>query len=840
MCKTQEHLVIIDGYSFVFRAFYAIPNLTRKSDGMPTGALYGFAKMLLNLRSKFVTTYMVVALDYGSKTFRHDIYPEYKANRKETPPELIAQLSHVRHVLDALNISYIEEKGYEADDIIATLTKQSKDKDMKVTIVSSDKDLMQLIDDQVIMYDDIKSKFIRAQEVEEKFGVAPHLLLDAFALIGDSSDNVPGVPSIGPKTASELINHFGSLEILYENVEHVKQKKRKESLINNKDLAFLSKQLISLDYQVPLANSMSDLKLQELDYQKVITMLSEYEFSSLASGISQLRKDEIPEIVQNLYKTIADIGSAPYATIILDPEYDKDVPLMVGLKIYCNGQSYKINDLQDSLESISALWQQNHVILYDSKKFMTSMYFANIPLDGFVLYDDIRLMEYLLGETSKKPDISSLLFKYGFGQSQIVEFIGHMRKLLVQNAIFDHYENVEKKMLFITHHIEIRGIMLDTDYLKYLSKDLGECLSNTEQEIYAKVGKEFNLSSPKQLSHILFEDLCYSTASLKKNKSGDYPTDIHTLHQLLPLDTIGIITHIIAWRKYSKLQHTYVLPLLEKAVNHKIHTTLDPIGTVTGRMSSHNPNLQNLPVMEEDDQYNIRKAFISSPHHKIISADYSQIELRILSSIASVEKMKEAFLHDMDIHTATAQELFASSTKHYRDIAKMVNFGIVYGIGAFGLAKQLNISQADAKLWIEGFFASYPEIRTYVEQKSREITQGYVKTMFGRKCYLPQEGKANQRAAERFAINAPIQGTNADIIKLAMIEIERKLAHKVQIIMQIHDELLFEVREEDEMEVAKQIKHIMENIVQMDIPLKVNIKVGSNQAELLPLEMTAL
>jgi DNA polymerase-1 len=909
MNNPKKKIALIDSYSFVFRAYFSMPPLTRK-DGTAVGAVYGFTKMMLRLMASLDFTHIVAIFDSGSKTFRNDIYPEYKANRPECPEDLKPQFPIIRQVAESLNLATLEKDNYEADDLIATIAKNTDPNEYEVLIISPDKDLMQLVDDHIKLYDAAKDKIFDIAAVKEKFGVAPDQVLDILALMGDAADNIPGVKGIGPKAASELINQFGSIENLYQNLDQIKQKKRKEYLENDADNAKLSKKLAKLEENVDFGGDISDFSVKPIDPEKLISFLEAQNFNSLATKVrsefdynndnishqkpeSELKKVKISNITSknglNLFKNA--INQAKFA--IIDGNLDEICPNNLNFKdltISLVENSKKIseifyfaedifadnNDLfnqkeinkKDVLSILNEILENKNIAKIGYKIKEIKRYFAknNINFDS----DDIALMGYILNSSSGKSEIKNLINIYlddeeGENLSQFFDDLEKKKKnlaleeiskraeilsarnyfifklfFILKNELEEQklekiYQNYELPLIDILIKMELEGIEISAQKLQNLSYEFGQKLELLTKEIYNLAGEEFNIASPKQLSYILFEKL--SLEGGKKSKNGSFSTNSDILEELNSQGHI-IAEKILEWRHISKLKSTYsdALPKAIADDDSRIHTNYSNITTITGRLSSNNPNLQNIPIRSADG-VKIRNSFIAKKNHKFIMADYSQIELRVLASMANISNLKQAFIEDKDIHAITASQVFNTSlediTSDLRRKAKAINFGIIYGISSFGLAKQLKIAKSDAKKYMDQYFKTYPEIKDFMENIQEIARQkGYVETIIGRKCFLPEINSKNhirRSFEERLAINAPIQGSAADIIKQAMIDLNRALnegGYKSKMLLQIHDELIIEAADDEVDKIQILVQETMENVKLIDVNLKVDIKIN--------------
>jgi DNA polymerase-1 len=827
-----NHLVIIDGYGFVFRAYHALPGLTCPN-GVMVGAVFGFISMLFKVFEDIKATHMVVVFDAGAKNFRHQLYPAYKANRSATPEDLKSQFPLVREAAKAMNIATLEQVGYEADDIIATLAKQHASS--KVTIVSSDKDLMQLVNDQVTMYDPIKSKFIGLKEVEEKFGVTGEKLLSLMALMGDASDNIPGVPGFGPKTALELIQQFGDLETLANNYNQIKQPRKRDLFLTHKELLAVSYKLVSLACDVKLEVTLDDLKKNSPNKDELIAFLNKYGFKRLYSRAEKFFNN------QNTTITTATLTSAPS---VLE-KAKKTGMLVIHLHekecFIASDENFLAKLMAEEIDLVKPLLLDEAIIkiTHDAKKVM--QYFAS----NMLYHHDLMLMSYLLNNGLNKHDLNSLYEKY-FNISVNSLQLGRMFALyqvlkqeLQQQKLINLYENFERPLSYVLYKMQNTGVKIDLLQLKVLSEEFAIKINELEKKIHAQVGYEFNIASVKQLSEALFKSLGLNAT--KVSKLGNMSTNAHTLEQLSEQGH-EIADDILAWRHFSKLKSTYIDALPKQVNSHtaKIHSDFTMANTITGRLSSRDPNLQNIPIRSQEGT-KIRASFIADEGESLISADYSQIELRLLAHVADIKVLKDAFINNQDIHTITAADVFGVEIKdvssQMRRKAKAINFCIIYGISSFGLAKQLGISRSDSAKFIEDYFNKYPGIKAYME-KTKEFASnhGYISTVMGRKCYIPTINDANgalRSFAQRLAINAPLQGSAADIIKRAMILLDEALVNfQTKMILQVHDELLFQAPLKEVESVSKIIKVTMENALSLSVPLIVEVKNGASWAEI--------
>ncbi len=915
--KKTDHYYLVDGSGYIFRAYYALPPLSRKSDGLPTGAVSGFCSMLFKLLEDVRSddsvnkpTHFAVIFDSARKNFRNDIYKEYKANRTEAPEDLVPQFEYIRKSVEAFNLPSIELLNYEADDLIATYSKKIKEAGGKVTVISSDKDLMQLVSNKIRLFDPMKSKVIGEKEVLEKFGVKPNQVIDVQSLAGDSSDNVPGVPGIGIKTAAELINKYKNLETLLNKASEIPQNKRRETLLANKDKALLSKQLVTLKDDVPVKSDPNEFLIKDINKDKLYEFLREMEFNRLLSqAISfygETGKKETNIKVSN--KQISKINTKSYKSILKEKELNELIkelneksviaidtetsslnPLeaeLIGISIsYDSNNSYYIPVMHKNVKGvgIDLALKKLKTILEDPsiKKVGQNIKYDYIILKNYNIelnpMEDTMLLSYTLDAGNNRHNMDTLSeIHLGHKTISYKELVGTGKKQLnfsdvdlksateyasedadvtlrlykiLSERVSDEkldkiYEVFEKPMIEILSKLETHGIKVDDNYLKVLSKKFRDRLVNIEREIYKISGKEFNIGSPKQLGEIIYNEL--KIAKLKKTKKGSLATNAKILEDLAN-NGHKFPSLILEWRQVSKLKSTYT-DALQEHINKKtkrVHTSFLLAATNTGRLASSDPNLQNIPIKTEDGK-EIRKAFIAEKNNILISADYNQIEMRILADMADVKELKKAFKNKQDIHALTASQVFGvpinKVTDNYRRKAKAINFGIIYGITQYGLAKQISVSNEEALSFINSYFKKFPEIKDYMQRTVNTCRkQGYVSNIFGRRIHLRGINDKNfsvRSFQERAAINAPIQGSAADIIRLAMIKIDKilKKNQKAKMLLQIHDELIFECSKKEEEFVKKIIKDSMVSVSSSEhhmfsIPLEVNVNSGENWGE---------
>ena len=905
----SDHIVLIDGSGFIFRAFHGLPPLTRP-DGTPVNAVLGFTNMLWKVLRDSEASYFAVIFDTARKTFRSDIYPEYKAHRPPPPDELIPQFDLVREATRAFNVPSLEMRGYEADDLIATYTRRAREAGMRVTIVSSDKDLMQLVEDhQVMLLDHFKNREIGADGVREKFGVGPDKVIDVQALAGDSSDNVPGVPGIGVKTAAELINEYGDLDTLLARAEEIKQPKRRQNLLVFADQARISRQLVTLDQDVPDLEPLENLGRRDVEPDALMAFLKEQGFTAAIARIgSQLgveggtaeQKPAPP--AENDYSLVQSIDALEtwiarareVGTVAFDTEttsLDAGRADLVGFSfsirageacyvplahrapdLLADADTMMQIPLADALAALKPLLEDPAVlkigqnIKYDMR-IMARYGLAIAPIDDSMLLSyvlDGGLHGHGMDELSKLHlDHAPIPFKEvaGTGKNQITfdqvplanarDYAAEdaditlrlhqvLKPRLVQEHMVTLYERLERPLAPVLARMEGIGIKVERAALARLSEDFAQRIATLEVEIHRLAGRTFAIGSPKQLGEILFDEMGLEGG--KKGKSGAYATGADVLDSLVAQGH-NFPARVLDWRQLSKLKSTYTDALLEhiNPDTGRVHTSYSMTGASTGRLSSNDPNLQNIPVRTEEGR-NIRRAFVAEKGHLLLSADYSQIELRILAHIAGVDTLKQAFQEGVDIHALTASQVFGVPLEGMdpmvRRSAKAINFGIIYGISPFGLARQLGVAQGEAKAYIEAYFERYPGIKDYMERTKKEAhAMGYVTTLLGRRCHLPginEKNPTHRGFSERAAINAPIQGTAADIIKRAMIVMEKSLSGaglKARMLLQVHDELIFEAPKDEIDATAEVAQRVMSGAAHLDVPLTVDTGAADNWAE---------
>ncbi len=887
----EKTIYLIDGTAYIYRAYHAIRNLSN-SKGLPTNASFGFTKMVLKLMEDKKPEYAAMFFDVKGPTFRHEMYDAYKANRPPTPEDLIIQLPYIKEIARGFNLPVIEKQGFEADDLIGTIARLSEEAGFSVVMVTGDKDFMQLVTDKAVIWDTMKDKVTDISVIRESFGTEPSRLIDIMGLSGDTADNIPGVPGIGPKTAVSLIKTHGNMADLYENIETITKKKQKENLIEFKEQAFLSRKLVTIDRNAPVSFEPGDFKLKEPDNAILSKLFKELEFRQLQQAfpqvtdlshkkyVSVVEKEKLEQLVAVLEKT---------PIFALDTETTSKNPMeaeLVGLSFsYKEDEAFYIpvahdypdvpkqlgiNDVLGLLkpilenpeikkigQNIKYDWMvlQHHGIILDGVVFDTMLgsYLMNPSQRAHSLEQialdllDHKMISYqdVTGKGAKAIGFASVPLEkavtYACEDADIT-FMAYKKLLpMLQDAgIMDLFEKVEMPLVSVLMQMEMQGIKVDEEKLRNLSADFEHRLELIEKDIYAHAGEEFNIRSSQQLGTILFEKLKLPVQKKTKKKTG-YSTDVEVLKNLSQHHELPAF--ILKHRTLSKLKSTYT-DALQELVNRKtkrIHTSFNQTVTATGRLSSSNPNLQNIPIKDEEGR-EIRRAFIPQEGWSLIAADYSQIELRILSHYSDDKILIQAFNNDEDIHTRTAAEVFqllpSLITPDVRRQAKAINFGIVYGMSPFGLSKTLGISQKMAKNFINNYFSRYTGVKDFIDRTIEETREtGLSSTLLGRIRHLPDINSSNRNLrqfAERIAINTPIQGSAADLIKLAMIKMDAALKEnglKSAMLLSVHDELVFEVPPEECEMLKKLVKEIMEGIWDLKVPLKVNLESGDNWAE---------
>ncbi|WP_347831656.1 DNA polymerase I [uncultured Planktomarina sp.] len=923
-----HHLHLIDGSAFIFRAYHALPPLTRKSDGLPVGAVAGFCNMLQRYvesnTGPDAPTHVAVIFDHSGKTFRNAMYDKYKANRAPTPEDLIPQFPLTREATRAFNVACKEVEGFEADDIIATLACRARDAGGSCTIISSDKDLMQLIGGGVVMLDAMKNKVIDRDGVVEKFGVFPERVVDVQALAGDSVDNVPGAPGIGIKTAALLINEYGSLEELLDRAGEIKQPKRRESLQDNRAQIEMSKRLVQLECDMALDFTIDDLEVQDPDPQALLDFVVKMEFRTLSKRLAEKLKVEAPVIAE---PTIAvAFSDAPQASAI-DPSKYETIRDGAGLqvwidRIYARGyvavdtETTGLNEMRADLVGVSLCVEAGEAaylplshragqaddlfgtdvlaegqmdqaaalamlkpMLEDSSILKIGQ---NMKYDAKILarvgiqiapIDDTMLMSYAQNGGLHNHGMDFLSERYldhapisiktllGSGKSAItfdrvpideasryaaedaditLRLWQYLKPGLHRNKVTVVYETLERPLVSVLAEMEMYGIKVDRDTLSRMSNGFAQKMAGLEAEIHQMAGRSFNVGSPKQLGEILFDEMALPGG--KKGKTGAYATGVDILEDLATEHELP--GRVLDWRQLSKLKSTYTDALQDHIHpdTGRVHTSYSIAGAITGRLASTDPNLQNIPIRSEEGR-KIREAFVADTGKTLVALDYSQIELRILAHIADIQSLKQAFADGIDIHALTASQMFDvpldQMTPEVRRKAKAINFGVIYGISGFGLARNLRIPRVEAQAFIDTYFERFPGIRTYMDDTVAFAKEhGYVQTLFGRRIHTPEISAKGPHAgfAKRAAINAPIQGTAADVIRRAMVRMPAAIAHlPAKMLLQVHDELLFEVEDAAVKELTQIAKRVMEGaslpVVKLDVPLIVESGSGSNWAQ---------
>ncbi|MEE4208408.1 MAG: DNA polymerase I [Parvularcula sp.] len=922
----NSRLYLVDGSAYIFRAFHALPPLTRKSDGLPIGAVSGFCNMLWKLLSDAsndavehigTPTHFAVVFDHSSYSFRNDLYADYKANRSEPPEDLKPQFAVIRDATRAFGLPCIEEEGYEADDLIATFARQAEEKGAEVVIVSSDKDLTQLITDKVVMFDPMKNKIIDCDGVIERFGVGPDKMIDLQALMGDSTDNVPGVPGIGPKTAAQLLDEYGTLEELLARADEIKQKKRRETLIEHADNARISKTLVTLKTDVPQIETPDAFGLAPFPHEKLIAFLEEMEFSTLTRRVREdgglkpkaetaARASTPSAIDRSVYRaifTMEDLtafieGAKDYGRLAVDTETDSLNAMRARLVGIClaarpgdavyipllhGADGLSLGDEQPTQLKTADVLSRLEDIFLDPAVIKVGQ---NMKYDLVVLQrhgadlrpiDDTMLMSYVLecgaeshgmdelakrhldhecipftevaGKGKKQKTFDQIpipdAVRYAAEDADVTQRLSLVLKdKLLEDSLLTVYERIERPLVPVIAAMEREGIKVDKAELSRLSSTFAQKMAAFEDEAYETAGEKFNLGSPKQIGEILFERL--GLPGGKKTKTGAWATGADLLEELA---AGGHPTPkaILGWRQMSKLKSTYA-DALSAAIHPetgRVHTSFSLASTNTGRLSSNDPNLQNIPIRTEEGR-KIRRAFVAEKGHLLVSADYSQIELRLLAHIGDVPELAEAFRQGTDVHALTASEVFGvplgEVTPDLRRSAKTINFGIIYGISAYGLSTRLGIERGVAADYIASYFAKFPGIRRYMDEAIAKAKEdGFVETEFGRRLHITgiNAKQPNMRGfAERQAINAPIQGTAADVVKRAMVRVPpalREAGLKARLLLQVHDELVLECPEAEAEETKRIVRTVMESaaspVLSLSVPLEVEAGAAPNWEE---------
>lgn len=874
----MKKILLIDGSSLIFRAFYAIKNLTTK-DGVFVNGVYGFLNMYYKALELTNPTHVFVAFDKGSKTFRHTEYSDYKGTRDKAPNEITYQFGILKDLLSSMNVNYLELDEYEADDILGTIAKLAQKEGFEVDIFTGDRDYLQLVDDNIFVYLTKKGiseiKLMDNNAIFEDFGISPKQLIDVKALQGDSSDNIPGVKGVGEKTALKLIQEYGNLENLYENLGKLKGK-LKENLENEKDKAYLSRYLGEIYLNVPIDKNIEDFELKDVNLNEYIEKLENLEFKSIINKFfKDVKKDNsnsINHIIDSEVINFSEIfdkiknDKSIAVKFFSDKEYIYREKFYIGVYSDYNKKSYICKEF--NLEDFERLCNSDiKIVGYDIKEELFFLLKNNFEVNN---YEDVMILEYLVDSNKGNYDITKvseellhleiidLKERFGKGKnkktffdldediivkyiSQYVFAISELYSIFVQkvkeNNLYSLYENVEKPLVKILADMEKTGVKVDKNKILELNEEYSKLADEYEQRVYEIAGEVFNLNSPKQLGVILFDKM--KLPVVKKTKTG-YSTDVEVLEKLS--EDYEIAEYILKYRSLNKLISTYLVGILDYIMeDDRVRTSYKQMITATGRLSSVDPNLQNIPVRTQEGK-NIRKVFVADKNKVFIDADYSQIELRVLAHLSKDLVMIDSFKNDLDIHYKTACEVFGvpieEVTDNQRRSAKAVNFGIVYGISDYGLSKDLNITRNEARQYIDGYLNTYPNIKNYMEEIVKIAKKdGYVTTILGRKRYIPEINSKNfniRSFGERIALNTPIQGSAADIIKLAMIKVYERLKEEkvnAKLILQIHDELIIECDEKEKDIVKNILKESMENVYKLDLPLKVDVCEGRNWYE---------
>lgn len=886
---SKKRLFLIDGNAYIHRAFHALPPLTT-SRGEMVNAVYGFIRMMLKILRKESPDYVAVCFDYPAPTFRHKEYKEYKATRKRAPDELRSQIPLAHEIVKALNLALFEKEGYEADDLLATLSERAKKGGIETIIVTGDKDALQLVDKSISVLNEPKGILYDEKEVKERLSIAPQQIIDFMALMGDQSDNVPGVRGIGPKTATQLIQRFGSIENLYQHLDEIKGK-LKERLLDSREEAFLSKRLVILEKNVPLKFEISHCRIKPPKREELLGLLHRLEFRSLIAELVITKEEKKVKYFTILSKgdfekLLKELRETPLVSIDLETTgKDPMVASLVGIALSLKPlsayylpltHSYlgapKQLDKEYVLKELKPILENERIKKYGQNIKYEILLLKREGIDLKGIHFDTMVASYLLNPGKLNHNLSDIAIEYlshkmtpisaliGKGKKEITmdeveiekvtpyacadaEIVLRLAEImeprLKEKGLEKLFHKVEMPLVKVLAEMEASGVLIDKEYLGSLSKEFARELEGLEREIYSLAGEEFNINSPKQLSYILFEKL--KLPVIEKTKTG-YSTKEGVLRELASSHRLPGL--LIKYRELAKLKSTYIdaLPLLINPQTGRVHTSFNQTVTATGRLSSSEPNLQNIPIRTELGR-KIRKAFIPKEGSILLSADYSQIDLRVLAHISKDESLRNAFFKGEDVHSRTACEIFGVSkeevTPELRRIAKTVNFGLSYGMSPFGLSKDLGISLEEAENYITKYFERYKGVKEYIEKIIEEAREkGYVTTLLKRRRYILEINSPDPRLrnfAQRVAINTPIQGTSADIIKVAMLRISERLKReglKSRMIIQIHDELLFEVPEDEVEKVSKLAKEIMESSIELEVPIKVDIKTGKNWAQL--------
>ena len=891
---SKEKLLLVDGSSYLYRAFHALPDL-RSSDGRPTGAIYGVLNMLQKLIKSERPDYLSVVFDTPVKTFRHDIFPEYKANRQKTPEDLIAQVEPLHQAIINLGLPLIAVDGVEADDVIGTLAMEAEKKNIKTLIATGDKDMAQLVTENIHLIDTMKDIRMGPREVLEKFGILPERFIDYLTLAGDTSDNIPGVEKVGPKTAIKWINEYGSLEGVIQNADQIKGKIG-DNLNAALDQLDLFKTLVTIKCDVQTDSNFSDLIIGESNEDLLYEQLSDLGLHGLIKQFDIQSPEKKPDVESNYHtirtkneldELIEVMKKAPY--ISFDTEttsLDYMNAELVGVSIALKPNEAFYIPINHNYEGVEKQLEE-HFVLEALKPFLESDEIPkighNLKYDRHILQNlgidlkgkllDTMLFSYVNNSTITRHNLDAVSKRYlninptsyedvaGKGAKQIpfsevsievaseyasedadisLKLYEHIEPLVQKETkLAKLYSEIEGPLIYTLGDIERNGVLIDSEKLNEQSKELEAKILKLEQKVQKSAGEDFNLGSPKQLQEILYEKL--GLPIIKKTPKGQ-PSTAESALQELSMD-FPIVQDILSYRAISKLKSTYTdkLPKMVNSNTGRVHTSYHQAVTATGRLSSSDPNLQNIPIRSEEGR-RIREAFIAPDGYKILAADYSQIELRIMAHLSRDQGLMDAFAKGQDIHQATAAEIFSTNidevTANQRRSAKAINFGLIYGMSAFGLSKQLQITRAEAQNYIEQYFDRYPQVKHYMDETKKSAKKmGYVETVFGRRLYLADIESSNyqrRQYAERSAINAPMQGTAADLIKMAMILLHQKIreeSFEAKIIMQVHDELVIEVNENQSDELSEITTSVMSEISKLDVDLKVDADIGNNWDE---------
>lgn len=878
---------LIDGNSYVYRAYYAIKELST-SGGFPTNAIYGFINMLLKIIREKKPDGIIVSFDSPVPTKRHLIFEEYKAHRPETPRGLVEQMPHIRKLISAFNIKIFEMPGYEADDLIGTIAKSLASKGVDVFIVTADKDMLQLVDRDIKIYDPMKNRILDEEYIEERFGVGPERITEYMALTGDTVDNIPGIKGIGEKTAKELLSGVKSLEELLSNTDLIKKEKLRRLISGHADMVRLSQRLATIDTSVPLDIQLEETRLREPDWPLLLSLFREFEFGSLMklipSGVSREREYEIVFSLDRLKEIVASIKDEFSFSTEASASGGNSNPMtdsLVGLALSIEEEhsfyipvSHTYPEVppqikkEDLVKVLSPIFRDGKIskIGHNIKYGIIMLEGESISVEGTLF--DTMIASYLLNPNKPNHNLEEVALEYlsrrkktstevlgkkgSFAEVPVEEAASYaadnvglsleLREILFnrlkEESLENVYVDIDMPLIYVLADMEEVGVKIDTKMLNYISKELERELDGIQRRIYFLAGEEFNINSPKQLSRVLFQSLGFQPT--KKTKTG-FSTELSVLEELAEFHELP--QEVLNYRSMNKLKTTYVdaLPQLVNLKTGRIHTSFNQTATATGRLSSSDPNLQNIPI-RGDWGRRIRESFITEEGNILLSADYSQVELRILAHLSQDVGLLEAFSNDLDVHARTASELFGipidKVTPDMRRIAKTVNFGVIYGISPFGLSETLSISRDDARKYIEQYFDRHPGVKRYIEETLESAkNRGYVVTLFGRKRSIPELKNQNstiRQQGERLAINSPIQGTAADIIKIAMIQIwkgfqDRALTAKM--ILQVHDELLFELPVHELRTVEDFVREKMEKAVELSVPIKVDIGHGRSWSE---------